>query len=927
MTAPTNVEAAILLNNAWVTVTGGTYNTRSRDPINITHGRRNWAGKSDPGRASFTLDSRSHEWAPDDVSAAFWRTYRRNIPCRVGVGTGTTFLESQGRPNGGGSGAFCASSAALQITGSIDVRIEFQLYEDPWDRDVVFGANVVYSQLDLIEKYGVGGGWRMGLVDESGQLGIMWDWVDNGSFVNGTVSNNVGVSLPYWARYRRVTVRTTFEPATGTVTYYYGTAGVAGAFTLLGSEVLGATTLKAGTDQVRVSGNTDSFNWRPFPGRTFAAQIRNLGGSTVASPVFEGAAVGASSVTDSQGNVFSMGSGGRITNMRWRFHGELASLPIRTNVRGNDIYAPVEAAGLLRRLHKGQPVLESPIRRAVTRKAFAVKAYWPMEESGNKLLQFGAAVNTQPMVVVNGVYPTTSSNKDFDCSAPLPQMGSSVYEARVDAYSGTEWQIRFLMSMSATLVGTDLQIVQWATTDMDWQILWRSTDGAMKIQASRAGTAVYDSGYIAFGILTGPSRFVRVHVSVTINGANVDVNFQTQTPGGVSAGVLVLNAVAGVPGVVTLIRFNPAGNLTDTAIGHVTIQSQETSTTELAAELNAFIGEKAGVRANRLAAEEGLSLRMIGNPTDTVQMGAQGRRTLIDLLDECADADLGILGESRDSLGLLFRCRSDMTAQSVKAALSYTAGYMADVIELDRDDQGFTNDWTVTGPTGATARAQLDDGTAISVSEPPTGAGRYADSGNVNVLEDRLPSMAYSMLRFTAVDQPRVTNLAVGMDRAPMVAAPTLAVQILELVQGDLVTTTSVGNYTGTLSQILQGTEDKITATQHEIRMLTTSGVPWSTGIVEDATYVGRYDTAGSSLAASAIAGATSLSVATTLGPLWTTNGADLPFDVLINGVRVTVTAISGAASPQTFTVTAISRALNSGDTVVLADPTYYELG
>ncbi|MGN9802072.1 hypothetical protein [Micromonospora sp. L32] len=52
----------------------------------------------------------------------------------------------------------------------------------------------------------------------------------------------------------------------------------------------------------------------------------------------------------------------------------------------------------------------------------------------------------------------------------------------------------------------------------------------------------------------------------------------------------------------------------------------------------------------------------------------------------------------------------------------------------------------------------------------------------------------------------------------------------------------------------------------------------------------------------------TSLSVATTAGPVWTTNAAHVPFDINVGGERMTVTAVSGASSPQTFTVT---RAVN----------------
>lgn len=62
-------------------------------------------------------------------------------------------------------------------------------------------------------------------------------------------------------------------------------------------------------------------------------------------------------------------------------------------------------------------------------------------------------------------------------------------------------------------------------------------------------------------------------------------------------------------------------------------------------------------------------------------------------------------------------------------------------------------------------------------------------------------------------------------------------------------------------------------------------------------------DTDGSELAAAVDADDTALSVAVTAGPLWPTTGGVLPVDVDLGGERVTVTAISGASSPQTFTV------------------------
>ncbi len=43
--------------------------------------------------------------------------------------------------------------------------------------------------------------------------------------------------------------------------------------------------------------------------------------------------------------------------------------------------------------------------------------------------------------------------------------------------------------------------------------------------------------------------------------------------------------------------------------------------------------------------------------------------------------------------------------------------------------------------------------------------------------------------------------------------------------------------------------------------------------------------------------------------PLWTTTAGDWPFDIEVGGERMTVTAVTGTSSPQTFTVT---RSVNS---------------
>ena len=73
--------------------------------------------------------------------------------------------------------------------------------------------------------------------------------------------------------------------------------------------------------------------------------------------------------------------------------------------------------------------------------------------------------------------------------------------------------------------------------------------------------------------------------------------------------------------------------------------------------------------------------------------------------------------------------------------------------------------------------------------------------------------------------------------------------------------------------------------------------------------------------------------VRTTVGPRWVDSAgspADFPFDVMVNGERMTVTAVDGTSEVQTFSVirgvNGVRRAHSAGSAVALADPAYVTL-
>jgi hypothetical protein len=110
---------------------------------------------------------------------------------------------------------------------------------------------------------------------------------------------------------------------------------------------------------------------------------------------------------------------------------------------------------------------------------------------------------------------------------------------------------------------------------------------------------------------------------------------------------------------------------------------------------------------------------------------------------------------------------------------------------------------------------------------------------------------------------------------------------------------------------LLEGWTETIDAFEWKVQANTSSAEPWNVVRLAAATGstgddICHMDTDSSQLNTSAALGATSISVRTNSGPLWVQSSADadsFPFWITVGGLRVQVTAISGASSPQTFTL------------------------
>jgi hypothetical protein len=512
-------------------------------------------------------------------------------------------------------------------------------------------------------------------------------------------------------------------------------------------------------------------------------------------------------------------------------------------------------------------------------------------------------------------------------------MNGVEWVGQVPAYTNTNViRLWFLMQVPSggTTNGEGLVHVVTSGSAARWSIIY-GTGGTLELKAFDVdGVELDTSGAVAFDV---DGKLLRVALELTEDGADTDYRLATLEVGE-STGALTTGTVTGESvNRATAVVVNPGGELTDTAIGHISVHDDDGSIFDLFEELNAYSGETAGDRLIRLCAEEGLTFRAVGDSpavgpfSSSAAMGYQLPATLIDLLRECEAADGGILFEPRDLLGLAYRARESLYHQEAALALDYDAGELG-ALEPTDDDRQVRNDVTVTRAGGSSARAVLESG-ALSILAPPDGVGRYDTEVELSLADDStLTDRAGWLLHLGTVDEaryPRVTlNLATLAGR---LADPALNLAAQDLDVGDRLTIADLPAWLppDDVSLLAVGSTEVLAPYTHRLELTCEPETPWGQAATYDADDA-RYSSAGSTLDEALDTTETGVDVATASGPLW--SDADAPFDVMVGGERMTVSAITGSSSPQTFTVTrsanGVVKTHAAGAPVELAHPSVY---
>ncbi|MET8864680.1 hypothetical protein ABZW11_17220 [Nonomuraea sp. NPDC004580] len=898
----------LYLDGAWVDVTSHVYR---RDMVQIRRGRADEAGQVDHSSCTLTLNNRSGDYSPRNPVGAYYGQLGRNTPIRVAVEDGDAYLVL---PGGDGDKMTCPDASGLGITGDLDVRIDLTL--DDW-----------HAVSDLACKWVATGNQRSWALYINANV-LVLEWSADGTAT--TLSRWTTVEVPFPASGRQA-LRATLDVNNGssghTVTFYRADT-IDGSWEQLGDPVVtaGTTSVFDSTAGIEV-GDIAVFAGDATTGKLHAFELRNgIGGTVVANPDLSGQTPGDTSFADtaSSPNTWTLEGDTEISNRRYRFHGEVSSWPPRWDISGQDVYTPVEAAGVLRRISRDDTVLGSAIYRGIIY-ASGMIAYWPMEDvEGSTSL--APAFDHGPLAIIGA--PESASYEGFVASNALPVLRDAELRGNLPFYTGTGvHQVRFLLAVPEAGDGNDQGVLTIYSTGSvrRWEVHY-GTGGTLGLRGIDAGgTTLFDTGDIAFAV---DGERLLVAVELTQDGADIDYTLVTvpegATVGSASSGTLASNTVGRIGSVIV----NPGGGLDGTTVGHLSVQNVITTVFDLGSQLDAWRGETAGRRIERLCSEAGLAFRGVGDLDATARLGAQRPGTLIGLLRAAADTDAGMLFEPRDVLGLGYRTRESLYNQTARLALDYEAHELADAPSPVDDDQAIVNDVTVTREGGSSARAVQETGT-LSVLDPPDGVGRYPQEVTLAVQYDLdLFEQAGWRLHLGTVDEARYPQLSLNLAHESFAGDADLtdAARLLEV--GDRVTVSNPPPWLPPeeISQLVQGYAEELGNFEQAITLNCSPASPY-----EVATYDGtaRYMPVDTVLNEALDTTETGVDITTPTGPLWSTAASG--FDVMIGGERMTVSAVGSATgTAQTLTVTrsvnGVVKSHDSGTPVELFLPAIYAL-
>lgn len=860
--------------------------------IRITRGLQGSSGRSDFSRAYLELDNTDGRFSLKNQSGKYYGALQRNTKMRISKAYGTKTLQLQGdvRLEGTDMIGDCARTPLRSIhtiAGDMDVRIDAEL--ESWrDKQALCGIAVAPAEVTP---------WKFLLLDD-GRLQLQR------SDGTSTFTYTSTLAVPMATRQA---VRFTLDVDNGAsgsnVIFYYATT-IAGSWTQLGSTVTVATTASTSYPGGAVCvGHIGSEAERGIHGLVYHFELYSgIAGTVQADIDFTALTNGAHSWTDSNSSRWITVNNAVVSNRRYRFHGEVSEWPIAWDPTGRWITASATGAGVQKRLERGDAPM-SAMRRYHTKgiitdpgafERFATPAaYWPLEDRKGAFT-IASGLPSKPFMTIYGS-PTfdEQDGQKFNESDQLIKLGTAKFGGRVVGATSGYADIRWL-HYTVTDPGPDITMIEMFGTGVvkRWVVSYDSLNNwrVRGFDENDAGTPAWDSGNRAVTTVGEP---MHIQLILDNSGANVAVTFNAFDVYGTSLGSFTDSFLVASVGRITRVNINPDGDANNTYIGHMAVYGFD-SPTFAGSELNAHHYETAGARIKRLCQEEEVEFRYIGALEQSAFMGRQDIEDPFPLMSSAAVSDDGYLVDPLDAFGIEYRTDRSLLNQAAHLTVSYSSGDLSGELTPVPDDSYITNDFTANRGDAGSARFQRSDG-PLSVNPPPLGVGLYSDSQSYSFAhEGQCVDMASWQVHKGTLDEERYPRLELALENARISASTTKTEALLKLDVGDRVDITDTPDFLPAedIRQIVIGYEEWFDKFQHNFKLNT---IPER--IFESARYDldDRFAEHSSTLYQDISASASTMEVVNETGLPWSSTASD--FDVVIDGERITVTAVANVTS------------------------------
>lgn len=386
--------------------------------------------------------------------------------------------------------------------------------------------------------------------------------------------------------------------------------------------------------------------------------------------------------------------------------------------------------------------------------------------------------------------------------------------------------MRFLLLAPATGAVNNAQLAQFTTNGTPGIVnLLYTTPNSGSLQViikSAGGTTLFTGNVLAVGCNGVP---MIISVELTQTGTNtITVNLKAVAGNATTLAGQTKGTMTGTLGSFTAMSINNGSTLdTGCGIGHVIGQYVIDPLLNISPALAGYNGEHASDRIERLCDEENIPAFIIGNSSDSAQMGPQLNELVSDLMQECETADLGLIYEPRDNFGVGYITRVALQNQNYDALTDYSLAQLAPPMAPTNDELLVRNDVIAQRESGSSYEGIATTGN-LSILDPPNGVGTYAFNVNVNLFNDnQLPAYVTWVLTLGTVDEYRYPQITYDMRRAAVNADVFAAIASLDIGSLLGIQNTPPWLPPGTINQLIFGYKETINAFEWTIIF---NGVP-----------------------------------------------------------------------------------------------------